>query len=94
MKTRFAVPPFPTRNVYEQMPLPDLFQPALSRRLIYKEGIRFPRRGKIVSLRIVLAIYAIITEVVGLFFPPSIGFRVLEFFEIYVIGLYIGLYIY
>lgn len=71
------------------MPLPDLFQPALSRRLIYKEGIRFPRRGKIVSLRIVLAIYAIITEMVGLFFPPSIGFRVLEFFEIYVIGLYI-----
>lgn len=71
------------------MPLPDLFQPALSRRLIYKEGIRFPRRGKIVSLRIVLAIYAIITEVVELFFPPSIGVRVLEFFEIYVIGLYI-----
>lgn len=71
------------------MPLPDLFQPALSRRLIYKEGIRFPRRGKIVSLRIVLAIYAIITEMVGLFFPPSIGVRVLEFFEIYVIGLYI-----
>lgn len=67
------------------MPLPDLFQPALSRRLIYKEGIRFPRRGKIVSLRIVLAIYAIITEVVGLFFPPSTGVRVLEFFEIYVI---------
>lgn len=73
-----------TRNVYEQMPLPDLFQPALD--LSTKEASIPSCRGKIVSLPIVRALPAIcadtvITEEVGLFFLFFLSERVLGIFR-------------